>query len=119
MRLNLNNCGDKFNSGAYPNYAYNGTIRGILGDVKPRPSLITVQGCRDLCGEGSDYYAWRDISTTITTWVRSFDPPSAIRGSRRTLGTAGHWAHSTGTFRKQRELQKLLGARPLDRKPHR
>ena len=70
-------CGQKFISGNssnytynYPDYAYNGTIRGILRNVVPRPPLITVQGCRDLCGEGSNYYSLVDMSSTITTWVR-------------------------------------------------
>lgn len=77
MRLNLAACGVEFVNGTYPgnytykypNYAYNGTIRGILEHVVPPPPLITVQGCRNLCGEGSDYYAWVDVSSTITTWV--------------------------------------------------
>ncbi|KAL9600718.1 MAG: hypothetical protein Q9179_003120 [Wetmoreana sp. 5 TL-2023] len=31
--------------------------------------MITVQGCRVLCGTGTAYYPWKDSSNTITTWV--------------------------------------------------
>lgn len=52
-----------------PQYAYNGSIKGILGQLNFRIPLITLEGCRTLCGEGSQYYPWSDISNTITTWV--------------------------------------------------
>ena len=71
MGFNLAACKSKFlHASNNSTYTYNGPIRGILGHVKPRPPLITVQGCKDLCGEGSDYYPWIDVSSTITTWVR-------------------------------------------------
>lgn len=69
MRLNLTQCGIKFMSGNYTNYTYNGPVRGILNGIEPKPPLITVQGCKDFCGEGSQYYPWPDVSSTITTWV--------------------------------------------------
>ena len=73
MSLNLTACGLEFTNPNhnYTNYTYDGPIRGILKNVQPRPPLITVQGCRDLCGSGSDYYSWTDVSSTITTWVRT------------------------------------------------
>ena len=77
MRLNLTACGAEFVTGNYPDYVYNypeytynGPRRGVLKHVEPPPPLITVQGCKKLCGEGSDYYSWVDVSSTITTWVR-------------------------------------------------
>lgn len=70
MGLNLTACAIEFKSGRYPEYTYNGSLRGILKDVNPRPPLITVQGCKDLCGgDGPEYYAWGDVSATLTTWV--------------------------------------------------
>ena len=30
---------------------------------------ITYEGCKVLCGSGSAYYPWAEISATITTWV--------------------------------------------------
>ena len=40
----------------YSQYIYNGTVRGILNDA--RPTLITVEGCKKVCGAGSQYYPW-------------------------------------------------------------
>ena len=34
-----------------------------------RPALITLQGCKELCGTGVDYYSWVDASNTMTTWI--------------------------------------------------
>jgi hypothetical protein len=66
---NFTQCAIDFeNSGdLYANYVYTGPIHGILRGVNL--SLITVQGCRDLCGTGNEYYAWDDIASTISTWV--------------------------------------------------
>ena len=72
MKLNLTQCGIAFASGNYPNYTYNGTIRGMSDTVEPRPPVITVQGCKDLCGEVPQYYSWDQVSSTITTWVSLF-----------------------------------------------
>ncbi|CAD6566990.1 MAG: hypothetical protein ASARMPRED_000454 [Alectoria sarmentosa] len=83
MRLNLAACRDKFVQGNWPNYTYihtnytythpnytwNGPIRGIYKNLKPPVALITLQACRDICGEGPDYYTWAQLSNTITTWV--------------------------------------------------
>lgn len=85
MGPNLTACGLEFMNpnNSYTNYTYNGSIRGILGNVVPRPPLITVQGCRDLCGSGSDYYSWPDVSSTITTWVRTNAAPNEMRSLRK------------------------------------
>lgn len=76
MGINLTACGIEFTSGNYPNYTYNGTVRGIWKNLEPKPPLITVQGCKKLCGEGSQYYPWVDVSSTITTWVRFPSQPT-------------------------------------------
>ena len=79
-------CGAEFLNGSttiYSNYVFNGTVGGILN--KGRPALITLEGCRKLCGDGIAYYAWyvataspevvthqsdrKDAANTITTWV--------------------------------------------------
>ena len=71
MGFDLAACGREFASHNYTNYTYYGPIRGILKNMHPRPPFITVQGCHYLCGSGSDYYPWTDVSSTITTWVRT------------------------------------------------
>lgn len=69
-RLDFAACGIEFlnhSSDIYSKYVYNGSIHGIL--QASRPPLITVEGCRAVCGTGTGYYPWKDCSNTITTWV--------------------------------------------------
>ncbi|KAL8964433.1 MAG: hypothetical protein Q9183_004450 [Haloplaca sp. 2 TL-2023] len=70
MRPDFESCGRDFlnhSKDIYSDYVYHGPLRGFLKELKP--SLITVQGCRELCGTGTEYYPWKDSSNTITTWV--------------------------------------------------
>lgn len=70
MRPDFAACGANFLNGSsdiYSRYVYKGSVQGILDAA--RPVLITVEGCRQLCGTGVEYYDWQDSSNTITTWV--------------------------------------------------
>ena len=70
MRPNFDTCGSDFlnnSAGIYSKYLYNGSVQGMLNVA--RPALITLQGCKELCGTGVDYYSWVDASNTITTWI--------------------------------------------------
>ena len=70
MRPDFQACGNAFlnRSGSeYSQYVYNGSVRGIFQSA--RPPLITLEGCKELCGAGIQYYPWKDSSNTITTWV--------------------------------------------------
>lgn len=51
-------------------FSYNGSVHGPLSrlDDKKR-TIVTLEGCRKICGTGSDYYEWKNSSATITTWV--------------------------------------------------
>lgn len=63
MKPNFAVCSKKFldhSNTTYKNYTYNGPVRGIL-DKLDRTVFITLEGCRDLCGTGSDYYLWKAI----------------------------------------------------------
>ena len=74
MRPNFTECRDVFtNSSGFRDanrqYAYNGTVHGILAHSSNPLPLITLKGCENLCGTGNAYYAWEDIANTITTWI--------------------------------------------------
>lgn len=73
MRPNFTECGLEFlshSSTLYSKYIFNGSTSGMgLSEDSARPILMTLQGCRELCGTGTDYYTWREASNTITTWV--------------------------------------------------
>ena len=80
-------CGAEFTNHAvekYSHYIYNGSVAGILNEA--RPTLITLHGCHELCGTGTQYYKWsvfielrqkivsdlllrKDAASTISTWV--------------------------------------------------
>lgn len=70
MRPDFDTCGKNFlnnSAGIYNRYQYNGSVQGILSSA--RPALITLQGCKELCGTGVDYYPWVNASATLTTWI--------------------------------------------------
>ncbi|KAL8681131.1 MAG: hypothetical protein Q9186_002724 [Xanthomendoza sp. 1 TL-2023] len=70
MRPNFEACGQEFIKGSkdvYSHYVYSGAVHGVLESADA--SLITVEGCRALCGTGTAYYPWKDSSNSITTWV--------------------------------------------------
>ena len=41
----------------------------IFVNESSKPPIITYPGCVHFCGPGTQYYAWANISSTITTWV--------------------------------------------------
>ena len=88
MGPNFANCASEFlnySTTRYPDYIFRGTVPGM--SVQNEPTLITLEGCKKLCGDGVDYYAWylvsteaaasgttdtccrKDAANTITTWV--------------------------------------------------
>lgn len=76
MAPNFTECSIKFLNSSVPyyNYTYNGSANGIfksnaLRYVDNRSVLISVDGCRQLCHTGNEYYPWKDAAGTITTWV--------------------------------------------------
>lgn len=71
MRPDFAGCGSEFlnkSTTLYSTLVYHGPVHNAYANAVG-PTLITVQGCKDLCGTGVDYYSWKDASNTITTWV--------------------------------------------------
>lgn len=53
-------------------FSYDGPVYGPLsklGGMNRTITLVTLEGCRKICGTGNDYYDWKDSSATITTWL--------------------------------------------------
>lgn len=69
---NFTECAIEFLSDTvkYSNYTYTGRIDTFFTTYNSteKPSLISLTGCEDLCGTGSDYYDWSQVSGTISTW---------------------------------------------------
>lgn len=54
MRPDFASCGSDFlnhSADLYSNYVYDGPVMGVLA-TKATSALITLQGCKDLCGTG-------------------------------------------------------------------
>ncbi|MCJ1346023.1 hypothetical protein MMC31_004234, partial [Peltigera leucophlebia] len=73
---NFSNCSETFiravrlNLSEVTQFRYNGPVVGPLSNIEnSHRTMITLVGCRKICGTGSDYYEWKDSSATITTWV--------------------------------------------------
>lgn len=51
-------------------YRYTGLLyNGAKLNPEDQWKFISLPGCLELCGKGTDYYHWADVSKTITTWV--------------------------------------------------
>lgn len=89
MRANFTWCSEHFRENSrtlYSNYIYNGPIRG----EPDRTVLITLKGCRDLCGTGSDFYSWK----ALLSRAAGPGPPHRRRLTVATaLGILGHHHH--------------------------
>ena len=100
MSPNFTACGAHYlnNSALYPQWAYTGSFRGLPGEKGiNRPPLITVEGCNSLCGSSSEYYSWKAISQTITTWVLPgigllLQLPFESNAFWRTIGALVRWS---------------------------
>lgn len=103
---NFTNCSEVFiqairnpslNSWDYTKFSYNGSVYGPLSKITDRlPTIITLEGCRKICGTGRDYYEWKDSSATITTWVLPvicllLQAPYECNEFRRTLRALARW----------------------------
>lgn len=77
-------------------WGYTGPIIGI--DRSPT-TQITREGCIHLCGAGTNYYAWKDVSSTITTWLLPvvgtlLQAPFESNATRRTMLAITRWVGS-------------------------
>jgi hypothetical protein len=65
---NFTQCGQLYmsNDTLIARYNYSGEVVNV--PANPR-TQITYAGCTALCGSGSEYYPWVEISATVTTWV--------------------------------------------------
>ena len=98
MSPNFTACGSYYlnNTALFPQYAYHGAVKGLPGQTIARPPLITVDGCKSLCGSSSEYYPWKAISQTITTWVLPgigllLQLPYESNAFWRTVGAMTRW----------------------------
>ncbi|KZM26853.1 uncharacterized protein EKO05_0010769 [Ascochyta rabiei] len=97
-KINFNECANNYRNNATLQglWVWNGTIIGI---ERNQTTQISREGCRHVCGDGIDYYAWKDASGTITTWILPFvgtllQAPFESNETRRTLLAITRWVGS-------------------------
>ncbi|KAJ4346216.1 hypothetical protein N0V95_005582 [Ascochyta clinopodiicola] len=97
-KINFDECATLYRNDATLQrlWGWNGTIIGI--DRNPT-TLISREGCHHVCGDGIDYYLWKDVSGTITTWILPFvgtllQAPFESNETRRTLLAITRWVGS-------------------------
>lgn len=98
MRISLDECGIKFRNNVtlQDKYGYHGHLIGVEYN---KSTQITRAGCLALCGTGTDYYTWQDVSSTLTTWILPvigtlLQAPFESNSTRRTLLALARWVGS-------------------------
>ncbi len=73
MSTNFTECFQRFLSFSVnqhnSTFNFSGNTNEIYVNESSKPPIITYPGCVYFCGSGTQYYAWANISSTITTWV--------------------------------------------------
>lgn len=100
MGLNFTACRIAFEQNAtnLDLYSYSGPVPGLNGS-SDRQSIISEEGCRTLCGTGSQLYTWGIAANTITTWVLPIiglilQAPFESNQFRKTFLAACRWVGS-------------------------
>lgn len=80
----------------FTQFSYNESVYGPLSNLDGPRTIVTLEGCRKICGAGSDFYEWKDSSATITTWVLPvigllLQAPYESNEFWRTLGALARW----------------------------
>jgi len=98
MRPNFDKCGVRFaaNETLRSEWGWRGPIIGIAPNSSTQ---ISREGCLHICGAGADFYPWKDVSGTITTWILPvvgtlLQAPFESNATKRTLLAITRWVGS-------------------------
>jgi hypothetical protein len=102
MRVDFTDCAIRFKAdnatGAAlrQQWGWNGTIVGIK---RNNLTQISREGCYNVCGTGTAYYTWKEVSGTITTWILPvigtlLQAPFESNSTRRTILAIARWVGS-------------------------
>jgi hypothetical protein len=98
MRANFTECALRYQNDDTLKewWGWNGSLIGLSHN---KTTQISREGCLAVCGPGSDFYLWKDTSSTITTWVLPvvgilLQAPFESHAFRRTLLAITRWVGS-------------------------
>lgn len=98
MRINFTECAAIFkdNTTLQEQWGWRGPLVGIAQNYETQ---ITRQGCREICGKGTSYYSWTEVSSTLTTWILPvigtlLQAPFESNATKRTFLAIARWVGS-------------------------
>jgi hypothetical protein len=97
-RLNLTECQIEFKNNVtlQEQYGWRGPLVGLSRNDETQ---ISREGCLQLCGTGTQFYPWKDVSSTLTTWILPvvgtlLQAPFESNATKRTLLAIARWVGS-------------------------
>ncbi|KAF1919512.1 hypothetical protein BDU57DRAFT_469628 [Ampelomyces quisqualis] len=98
MRINFTECAAIFrnDTALQEQWGWRGPLVGIAQNYETQ---ITREGCLEVCGKGSAYYTWTEVSSTLTTWILPvigtlLQAPFESNAARRTFFAIARWVGS-------------------------
>lgn len=98
MPMNFDECAQRYmnNATLQTLWRWNGSIIGI---ERNHTTQISREGCLHVCGTGTNYYPWKDVSSTITTWLLPcvgtlLQAPFESNATKRTFLAIARWVGS-------------------------
>ncbi|KAF2829583.1 hypothetical protein CC86DRAFT_318980 [Ophiobolus disseminans] len=103
MRINFTTCAAVYRNDTFLQelYRWDGATPGIeeRNQTLNYQNQITREGCRQVCGTGTSYYTWEEVSSTLTTWILPvvgtlLQAPFESNATRRTFLAIARWVGS-------------------------
>lgn len=102
MRVDFDQCARVFGSDTAEGAALRsqwGWHGPIVGITYNETTQISREGCMHVCGTGTAYYPWKDVSSTLTTWILPvvgtlLQAPFESNAARRTFLAITRWIGS-------------------------
>ncbi|KAL6710150.1 hypothetical protein ACN47E_009941 [Coniothyrium glycines] len=102
MRVNFDQCAKKFandtaeGAALRARWGWHGPLVGLPYNATTQ---ISKEGCLALCGPGTAYYPWKDVSSTLTTWILPvigtlLQAPFESNATKRTFLAITRWVGS-------------------------
>ncbi|KAI8942314.1 hypothetical protein NX059_000393 [Plenodomus lindquistii] len=98
-RIDFGECAARFSANETLREWYGWHDRPIVGIPRNYSTQISREGCLAVCGTGTAYYPWSEVSNTITTWILPvigtlLQAPFESNATRRTLLAIARWVGS-------------------------
>jgi hypothetical protein len=98
MKFNFTECRIKYQNNATLQELW-GWHGPLIGIDRNNATQISRPGCLAVCGKGTEYYTWKEVSSTLTTWILPvvgtlLQAPFESNATRRTFLAIARWVGS-------------------------